>query len=56
LFAIVAGTFDNSRPAILSLVALFVIGGGLLLRVDIAEGRRVAREEDAAILAASGGA
>jgi UMF1 family MFS transporter len=45
LFAIVAATFDNSRPAVLSLVVLFVIGGYLLTRVDIAEGRRVAREE-----------
>ena len=47
IFAVVAATFDNSRPAILSLVALFVVGGYLLTRVDIEAGQRHAREEDA---------
>jgi UMF1 family MFS transporter len=53
LFAIVAGIFDNSRPAVLSLVVLFIVGGYLLTRVDIAEGRRVAQQENEAFLAGS---
>jgi MFS family permease len=47
LFAAAAAAFDSSRPAVLSLIVLFLIGIFLLLRVDIAEGRRVAAEEDA---------
>ncbi len=50
LFAFAALTFGSSRPAILSLIALFVIGVVLLLRVDVAEGRQVAEAEDAAVL------
>jgi hypothetical protein len=50
LFAIAATTFNNSRPAILSIIAFFIIGGFLLTRVNVDEGRRVAREEDAALL------
>jgi len=49
LFATVVATFGSSRPAVLSLIALFVIGGWLLTRVNVDEGRRVAREEDAAL-------
>ena len=37
-----------ARPAILSLIALFIIGTILLLFVDVKEGRRVAQSEDAA--------
>ena len=47
LFAVAASTFGSSRPAILSLIVLFFVGIYLLLRVDIAEGVRVAREDDA---------
>ena len=47
LFAAAAATFDSSRPAVLSLIVLFLIGIFLLTRVNIAEGRRVAKEEDA---------
>ena len=47
LFAAAAAAFNSSRPAILSLIAFFVIGMFLLTRVDVEEGRRVAREEDA---------
>lgn len=36
----------SPRPAVLSIVVLFVLGGLLLLRVDVEEGRRVAQEED----------
>jgi UMF1 family MFS transporter len=50
VFAWAAATFGSSRPAILSLIAFFIIGGFLLTRVDIDEGRRLAKEEDAAFL------
>jgi UMF1 family MFS transporter len=46
LFAAAATVFDSSRPAVLSLIALFLIGIFLLTRVNIAEGRRVAKAED----------
>lgn len=50
LFAAAAAAFDSSRPAVLSLIVLFLIGIFLLTRVNVEEGRRVAREEDAALL------
>ena len=50
LFAAAAAAFNSSRPAVLSLIVLFFTGIFLLTRVDVAEGRRVAREEDAALL------
>jgi UMF1 family MFS transporter len=50
IFAWAAATFDSSRPAILSLILFFIVGGYLLTRVDIDEGRRVARREDEALL------
>jgi MFS transporter, UMF1 family len=50
IFAFAAVTFGNSRPAILALIAFFIVGGYLLTRVNVEEGRRVAQEEDAAIL------
>jgi UMF1 family MFS transporter len=53
LFAAAAAAFDSSRPAVLSLIFLFFIGIFLLTRVDVAEGRRVAQEEDAALLGAT---
>lgn len=53
VFAWAATTFGSSRPAVLSLIAFFIIGGFLLTRVDIEEGRRVAKAEDAALLAES---
>ena len=46
IFAFAGIALGSSRPAILSLVLLFVLGGYLLSRVDIAAGQRVAREED----------
>jgi UMF1 family MFS transporter len=49
LFAGAALLFDNSRPAILSLIVLFLLGAYLLTRVDIEEGKRLAREEDARV-------
>jgi MFS transporter, UMF1 family len=47
LFAAAATIFDSSRPAVLSLIAFFIIGIWILTRVNVDEGRRVAREEDA---------
>jgi UMF1 family MFS transporter len=50
IFALTAATFGNSRPAILALIAFFILGGYLLTRVNVAEGRRIAQAEDATIL------
>lgn len=47
IFAFAGIALGSSRPAILSLILLFLLGGYLLSRVDIAAGQRVAREEDA---------
>jgi UMF1 family MFS transporter len=47
MFAAAGTLFGSSRPAVLSLVALFVIGGVLLLFVNVEEGKKVAVEEDA---------
>nr|MBN1228150.1 MFS transporter [Anaerolineae bacterium] len=53
LFAAAGALLANSRPAILSLIIFFVAGIFLLTRVDADEGRRVAQEEDARLLAAA---
>jgi UMF1 family MFS transporter len=50
LFALAATTFGSSRPAILSIIAFFIIGGFLLTRVNVEEGRRNAKSEDATLL------
>ncbi len=50
LFAAAGIIFGSSRPAVLSLILLFFLGGFLLLRVDVEEGKRVARMEDAEFL------
>ena len=47
LFAAAVGIFGNSRPAILSLIVFFFVGIVILRTVNIEEGIRVAREEDA---------
>jgi UMF1 family MFS transporter len=47
MFAAAGTLFGSSRPAVLSLVALFVIGGILLLFVNVEEGKRIAVQEDA---------
>jgi UMF1 family MFS transporter len=44
VFAWVVSRSGTSRNAILSLLGFFVIGGGLLMLVDVTEGRRAARE------------
>lgn len=51
LFAFAGLAFGSSRPAILSLIALFLIGIFLLLRVDVEAGKRVAQADDAALMA-----
>jgi UMF1 family MFS transporter len=50
LFAAAVAIFGSSRPAVLSLIVLFVAGILVLARVNVEEGRRVAQEEDAALL------
>jgi len=55
IFAFVATTFGSSRPAVLSIIVFFVVGGYLLTRVDVEEGRRVARAEDAQAIANAAG-
>jgi MFS-type transporter involved in bile tolerance (Atg22 family) len=51
LFTAAALLFGQSRPAIVSLVLFFIVGGWLLTRVDIEAGQRLAREEDARLAA-----
>jgi UMF1 family MFS transporter len=46
LFAAAATLFNSSRPAVLSLIVLFLIGILVLRTVNVEEGRRVARQED----------
>ncbi|CAN5900800.1 MFS transporter [soil metagenome] len=48
LFALVVSITDTGRIAIASLAIFFVAGIVILSRVDVEEGQRVAREEDAA--------
>lgn len=50
MFAGAGVLFGSSRPAILSLILLFVIGGLLLTRVNVEEGKRLAGEEDSTLL------
>lgn len=49
-FILAIAIFDSSRPGILSVVLLFIVGGYLLTRVDVAEGKRVAQEKEAELL------
>jgi UMF1 family MFS transporter len=48
MFGVMLSLTGSSRPAILSLVVLFVLGAFFLSRVDVERGRRVAREAEAA--------
>lgn len=48
VFAAVNTATGSSRQGILSVILFFVVGGALLLTVDEEEGRRVAREAEAA--------
>jgi UMF1 family MFS transporter len=49
LFAAAIAVFGSSRPAVLSVILFFVVGGWLLTRVDVDEGRRAAREAERAL-------
>ncbi len=49
LFGVVTTLTGGSRLSIVSLIVLFVVGGFLLSRVDVEEGRRQARAEDRAL-------
>jgi UMF1 family MFS transporter len=49
VFASVISATGSSRPAILSLIVFFVAGGVLLTFVDVDEGRRRARQAEAAL-------
>jgi UMF1 family MFS transporter len=49
LFAAAGTLLGSSRPAVLGLIAFFIIGGLILTRVDVDEGKRVAQAEDAVI-------
>jgi MFS family permease len=40
LFALAVALFGSSRPGVLSLILFFIIGGFLLTRVNVEEGRR----------------
>jgi len=55
LFGVVSKIAGESRLSIVSLIIFFLVGGLLLLRVDVGEGIRVAREEDAEVGWAAGG-
>ncbi|MDE2649413.1 MAG: MFS transporter [Chloroflexota bacterium] len=47
IFAFAGLALGSTRPAILSLIVLFALGGYLLSRVDIRAGQRLAQAEDA---------
>jgi UMF1 family MFS transporter len=46
LFATAGALFASSRPAILSIILFFILGGLILSQVDVDEGRLVAKRED----------
>jgi UMF1 family MFS transporter len=48
IFWAFSSMFGSSRPAILSIIGFFLVGGYLLSRVNIAEGQRLAAEANAA--------
>ena len=52
VFAVMILLTGSSRGAILSIITFFVVGGLLLSRVDVEEGRRVARRAEADLRAA----
>lgn len=52
VFAAVIEATGSSRGAILAVMVFFIAGGALLTRVDLDEGRRMAREADSGLHAA----
>jgi UMF1 family MFS transporter len=55
LFSITIATTGSSRNAILGVIVFFVGGALILARVDVDEGRRMAREAERDLVRASGG-
>jgi UMF1 family MFS transporter len=53
LFGLVSHFTGTSRISIVALIVFFAAGALMLLRVDVEEGQRVAREEDARFAAAN---
>ncbi len=51
VFALMLSLTGSSRGAVLSVIVFFVVGAVLLLRVDVGEGQRLAREAEAAAVA-----
>jgi len=51
IFVLTAALFGSSRPAVLSVILFFAVGGALLYRVDVEKGKRIAQAEDAELLA-----
>ena len=51
VFAFAVALFGSSRPAVLSIIVFFIVGGFILTRVNVQEGQRVAMEEDALAMA-----
>lgn len=49
VFALMIALTGSSRGAVLSVIAFFVVGGALLLLVDVDEGRKTARAAEAAV-------
>ncbi len=45
MFALAIALTGSSRAAVLSVILFFVLGGAVLLKVDVAEGERVAEQE-----------
>jgi UMF1 family MFS transporter len=56
LFGLSIRMFGSSQAAILSVIAFFIVGGAILVFVDVEEGRRVARQVEAEHAAAAAAA
>jgi MFS transporter, UMF1 family len=54
IFARISFLTGSGRASILSIIAFFIVGGLLLVFVDVPEGQRLARAEDKAALADAG--
>jgi len=55
IFGLVGQLMGNSRLAIISLIIFFMVGAGLLSRVNVEEGVRAAQAEEMAIQEAAVG-
>jgi UMF1 family MFS transporter len=56
IFGITLTATGSTRPALLILIVFFALGAFLLSKVDVERGRRLAREAEASVHAAGGGA